>query len=317
MPAATSDTTPESNTPEVSIQTELKKTVVPTVSKKECCGGDKNCGTCLKGGMPMKKEMLSFITILMVGLSTLFFTLWVVEMRKSDTLASTAPTKVEETVEVVKYTMPVAPEIVDTIALPEPSLDGTMSVEQAIHDRRSQRVFTDEAVSMADLSQMLWAAQGLTDESGHRAAPSARGVYPHDLYVVVRNVEGLEQGLYLYIPETHSLADVGLANAGNLLIQAEVQENSQTAPVVIVMATAFAKAQEKFPDTAQSVSDLEAGHIGQNVYLQAQSLGLGTVVTAGFNSQAVTQKLGLDPNYFISYLIPFGHPAPVEEEAAH
>lgn len=317
MPAATSATPPESSIPEVSVQSELKKTAAPTLSKKECCGGDKNCETCLKGGMPMKKELLSFITILMVGLSTLFFTLWVVEMRKSDTLAPTTPVRGEETMEVMKYTMPVALETVETIALPEPRFTGKMSVEQAIHDRRSQRVFTDEAVSMADLSQMLWSAQGLTDESGHRTAPSARGVYPHDLYVVVRNVEGLDQGLYLYKPETHSLADVGVANAGNLLIQAEVQENSQTAPVVIVMATAFAKAQEKFPDTAQSVSDLEAGHIGQNVYLQAQSLGLGTVVTAGFNSEAVTQKLGLDPNYFISYLIPFGHPAPVEEEAAH
>mgnify|MGYP002713200034 CR=1 FL=1 len=161
---------------------------------------------------------------------------------------------------------------------------------------------------MAELSQMLWAAKGETDDVGNRAAPSARGVYPHHVYVGVRNVEVLEAGMYLYQPETHSLADVHVPNAGNLLIQAEVQENSQTAPVVVVMATAYAKAQEKFETTAEKVADLEAGHIGQNLYLQAESLGLGTVVTAGFNPVVVGEKLGLDPNYSITYLIPFGNP---------
>lgn len=266
---------------------------------------------------PKKKEAFSFLSVFTIGLSLLFFALWVVEMKKPDTIAPKmmeAESAQEETV--AQYVMPEMAEAVGTVELPEPSLTGDVSVEEAIQNRRSKRVYTEEPVSMADLSQMLWSAQGVTDESGHRTAPSARGVYPHTLFVVVRNVEGLDAGLYRYEPETHSLSDLGMANAGDMLSEAGVQDNSKNAPVVVAIATAYAKAQEMFPNNPQSVSDLEAGHIGQNLYLQAESLGLGTVVTAGFNSSLVAEKLGLDQNFVITYLVPFGNPGE-EVEAAH
>ncbi len=308
--------------PEPTAQVEMTPPVdvLPKKSTEKCCG-DKNCDTCLKGGMPMKKELLSFLVIIMVGLSTLFFTLWVVEMRKSDASGMNLPvagSMEEKELAAALFVMPEPIPAVGTVALPKPDTKGELSVEEALASRRSIRTFEETPVSLSDVSQMLWAGQGVTDDSGHRTAPSARGLYPHTLYVIVRNVDGVKPGLYRYESETHALSDLGVADAGDRLIAAEVQPNSQTAPVVIAIGTAFAKMQEKFPDDPQSVSDLEAGHIGQNIYLQAQSLGLGTVVTAGFNPVAVVEQLGLDQHETITYLIPFGYPAPVvEEEAAH
>ena len=307
--------------PEPTAQVEMTPPAkeLPKKPAEKCCG-DKNCDTCLKGGMPVKKEFLSFLVIIMVGLSTLFFTLWVVEMRKSDPVAMPAPvaeSMEEKEMAAPLYVMPETLASVGTVKLPEPDTKGDLSVEEALASRRSIRTFEETAVSLADVSQMLWSGQGVTDENGHRTAPSARGLYPHTLYLIVRNVDGLEPGLYRYEPETHELSDLGVADAGDRLIAAEVQANSQTAPVVIGFGTAFAKMQEKFPANPQSVADLEAGHIGQNIYLQAQSLGLGTVVTAGYNPMAVVEQLGLDKNETVTYLIPFGYPAPVVEEEAH
>jgi len=266
----------------------------------------------------MRPEVLSFVSLFLLGISVLFFTLWFTEMQKTEVMSPVVMDESEQTEEVaaLQYVMPEMLPSVGTVELPKPEMLKGMPVEEAIAIRRSKRAYTQDAISIADLSQMLWAGQGQTDESGHRAAPSGRGTYPHTLYAVVRNVEGVEPGLYRYEPATHSLSDMGVADAGDKLNAAKVQDNSQNAPVVIVLSTAYAKSEAKFPDSAEMNADLEAGHIGQNLYLQAESLGLGTVVTGGFSSDSVVSELGLDPNESVTYLIPFGHPA-AEVEAVH
>lgn len=282
-----------------------------------CCDSNEGCGNCMKGGMPLKKEALSFITLLMVGVATLLAVLLISEKRQNLSLqqsdgGDTAAPAAQE----MKYELPKPKVISKYVDLPEPVLSGTMSVEEAIYERRSKRFFSEEAVTMQELSQILWSAQGVTDESGHRVAPSARNIYPYTLYVVVRNVAGLPAGLYVYDQVENRLGDMAVANAGELLAQSGVQDNSQKAPVVIVMAASFAKAQEKFPDDPRSVTFLEGGHIGQNIYLQAESLKMATVVTAGFDTAKVGAALQLDPQEYIVYLVPFGHigEAPVEVE---
>lgn len=264
----------------------------------------------------MNPAVLSFMSLFFLGVAVLFLTLWYTETQKTVSMPAAVVQEEAMIAEKSTYVMPEMLEAVGTIELPKPEVTTGMSVEEALAVRRSKRVYSEEPVTLSELSQMLWAGQGTTDDKNHRTAPSAREVYPHTLYVVVRNVEGLEPGLYRYESATHTLSDLGIADAGERLAAAGVQDNSQKAPVVIVLATAFAKAQAKFPDTAEAVSNLEAGHIGQNISLQAESLGLGTVVTAGFNSAAVAEKIGLDVNEYITYLIPFGHPG-VEVEAAH
>lgn len=274
------------------------------------------CGHCMKGGLPAKKEVLTFITLFFIAVSTVLAVLLINEKRDNIGAEVMDPEDVLEE-EVVQYQLPAMRAVSEVIELPEPSLTGAMSVEEAIQNRRSRRTYSEEPVSMEELSQILWSAQGITDEeTGHRTAPSAKGSYPYSLYVVVRNVNGLDEGLYLYDPEDHTLGDLGLANAGDLLISAGVQENSQTAPVVIAMAAVYAKTQEKFPDSDPVPNTLlEGGHIGENIYLQVEALGMATVVTGGFNSVAVGDAIGLDKNESIVYLVPFGHVGEAVEEA--
>lgn len=285
-------------------------------SQKDCCNTEEGCGNCMKGGFPLKKDTLSFITLVMVAATTILSVLYLNEKRANLSLSELESTTSDEIMveTVVKtYEMPALKSISEIIKLPAPETAGKMSVEEAIQQRRSKRVYSDKPVLLSELGQILWSAQGVTDDKGHRTAPSAKGVYPYSLYVVVRNVESLESGLYLYDSATHSLGNLNLANAGQLLIESGVQDNSQKAPVVIAMAASFAKAAVSFPNNPEEVTFLEGGHIGQNIYLQAESLQMGTVVTAGFDVAKVGKALGLDANESVVYLIPFGH---IGEETA-
>ena len=84
----------------------------------------------------------------------------------------------------------------ETIILPKPRLKGTIAVEQALRRRRSTRQFPDKPVSLEDLSQVLWAAQGVTGAYNERTAPSAGGTFPLEMYVVAGNVSDLPAGVY-------------------------------------------------------------------------------------------------------------------------
>jgi hypothetical protein len=89
------------------------------------------------------------------------------------------------------------------IQLPEPLHDSAISLEESLSRRRSVRSYTDEPLTLQEVSQILWAAQGITDAAGLRTAPSAGGTYPLELYVVAGNVRGLEPGVYRYLPDGH------------------------------------------------------------------------------------------------------------------
>lgn len=275
-----------------------------------CCSGQENCDNCLKGGMPMKKEVLSVIVVLLIGFSTMLFVLFVNEKRQVSRLVSSSsetnsPTTQEQ--QTISAELPALKVITEYIDLPQPRTRGTVSVEQALATRRSRRVFSDQPVTMAQLGQVLWSAQGITDENGHRTAPSGRSLYPFTVYAIVRNVDGLQPGMYQYLPEKHQLGNLGIANAGDFLSNAGVQENSQQAPVVLVLSAAYGKMVEKYPNNSVEVTMLEGGHIGQNIYLQVEALNMSTVVTAGFNPATVGEAIKLDPHETIVYLVPFGH----------
>ena len=268
----------------------------PGVLAKNCAG----CGN--KTVLTPQNTFYGLLMLLLVGLSTFLFVMWVQAKRGIANL----PAIQAESAKVQEYHLPPSKIMTSKVALPAPKTKGTVSVEQALSSRRSRREFADVPVSLSDLGQVLWAGQGITDAAGYRAAPSAHSLYPYTLYVVVRNVAGLEPGLYQYLPATHELGNLQVVNAGDLLAEAEVQPGAQAAPVVIMMSAAYAKMLESFPDDPKSVTLLEAGHIGQNIYLQLEALDMAGVVMAGFDSAKVVSKLGLDANEDIVYLIPFG-----------
>lgn len=292
-------------------QTPAATTVTKDSAKAECCGKG-NCGECLKGGMPFRKEILSFALMLMIGLSTVLTVLFV--QAKRDNLAGmpSQTAKVETAAPSPTLFPTSAPRTYSNpVALPKPSLKGALSVEAALLTRRTKRTYTSESVKLADLSQMLWAGQGITvPGTEKRTAPSAREAYPMTLFVAVKRVEGLQPGLYEYLPKTHAL---GLMKSGDIdpaLKEAGVQEGAQSAPVVVLVSAAIGNYQVKTKSTTTSATYLEAGHIGQNMYLQAESIKLGMVVMAGFDSQKVGKALELGAGETVEYVVPMGYPAP-------
>ena len=196
------------------------------------------------------------------------------------------------------------------IYLPSPSQKGSMSLEEAMARRRSVRRFTSKPISQLQLSQILWAAQGISDTSGkYRTAPSAGATYPLELLVVCgRNaIEGIGDGIYHCHIASHSLTlhhkeDIGLELARAVLDQKFIYE----APVDIVICAIYERTTLGYGSRGERYVHVEVGHTGQNVYLQAEALGLATVAIGAFNDEQVRKVLLLDKQYKPLYVMPLG-----------
>lgn len=192
----------------------------------------------------------------------------------------------------------------ETIDLPAPATSGDLSVEAAIEQRRSLRSFADQALSADEIGQLAWAAQGITDEArGFRAAPSAGALYPIELYLVT------PEGVYHYLPEPHALEVLGEDDRRTALAQAALGQGAvRQAPLVMVITGVLARTAAKYGHRAERYVYMEAGHIGQNVHLQAEALGLGSVPVGAFDDADVAACLDLPDDHAPLYLIPVGHP---------
>ena len=201
-------------------------------------------------------------------------------------------------------------EAQNLINLPAPNSQGSVSVEQALKSRRTVRRFAGKNLTPNQLSQVLWAAYGVTDSRGLRSAPSAGALYPLDLYVVVgdRQVSGLAAGVYHYLPEKQALefkkaGDLRPAVARASLSQAWMAE----APVMLVITGEYRRCQVKYGDRGVRYTHMESGHVGQNIFLQAEALGLGAGIVGAFENAAVSQTLGLPPAHDPLIIMPVGY----------
>jgi SagB-type dehydrogenase family enzyme len=182
-----------------------------------------------------------------------------------------------------------------------PKLDGEMSVEQALLQRRSTRTYRDVPLSFAEVSQILWAAQGINErKTGKRTTPSAMALYLLDTYLIAEKVEGVSPGMYRYLPQDHRLEEVLLGNIRADLFDAVGQAPIKNAPAVLVFAGKTEKAKQP------NCMYLEAGHAAQNVYLQAVSLKMGTVVMTGFEPDEVREALKIPKEQLPIYVMPIG-----------
>ena len=203
--------------------------------------------------------------------------------------------------------------LIKEIDLPAPSKSGRVSVEQALFQRRTQRKFFDKAIGLKQLSQMLWSLQGVTADWGGRTVPSARSAYPLEIYIVALKVDSLSPGLYRYIPGNlkpiHKLGLLREANLTEQILASAKQSSAKNTPAVLVITGNFHKMTEAFQGThADNNVYLEAGHAAQNLYLQVETLGLGTVVIGGFDESATYRLLGSPINERVIYVIPVGYP---------
>ncbi|MDF1522175.1 MAG: SagB/ThcOx family dehydrogenase [Trueperaceae bacterium] len=199
----------------------------------------------------------------------------------------------------------------EPIRLPEPSRTGTLSLEATLERRRSLRAFAPEPLSIQQIAQLAWSAQGVTEPAtGYRTAPSAGGTLPVEVDLVVHGVPDLEDGVYRYLPAEHALrrrlaGDRRRAVADATLNQGFVAD----APVVLALSSVAARTAATFGGFADRLIDMEVGHVGQNVSLQAVALGLGTVVVAGLREAELAAALALDEGERPIYLMPVGRAA--------
>jgi SagB-type dehydrogenase family enzyme len=200
------------------------------------------------------------------------------------------------------------PELEGTvIGLPQPRYRGDVSLEEALLQRRSVREYTGEPLTLEEISQLLWAAQGITDPRGFRTAPSAGGLYPLEVYLVAGEVAGLEAGVYKYRPQEHSLIRVVVGDRReNLCTAALGQVWVREAAADIVILAVYERTTVKYGDRGIRYVHLEAGHAAQNVCLQATALGLGTVTVGAFYDDEVQAVLGAPKNEKPLYVMPVG-----------
>ncbi|MDD1720682.1 MAG: SagB/ThcOx family dehydrogenase [Euryarchaeota archaeon] len=191
---------------------------------------------------------------------------------------------------------------VEVVALPKPVLKGNVSVEEALQNRRSVREYTDAAISLGELSQLLWAAQGVTNAQGFRTAPSAGALYPLDVYAVNAT------GVYHYNTQNHSLGRITSTNVQENLTKAALGQSAvRTAPLVLVITGVYERTAAKYGDRAERYVHLEAGHAAQNVLLECAALGLGAVPIGAFDDARVQAALGIPGDHQPLYVIPIGH----------
>ncbi len=195
------------------------------------------------------------------------------------------------------------------IVLPEPRRDGTVSVERALEQRRSVREFAPGPLPLSAVSQILWAAQGITDPTGLRTAPSAGALYPLEVYLVAGTVSGLEPGVYHYDPRRHRLIRVAEGDARPALARAALSQDwIADAPAIVLLGAVYERTTRKYGERSTRYVHIEVGHAAQNVYLQAFSLGLGTTMVGAFRDGDVAQVTGLPGRVKPLALLPIGQP---------
>ncbi len=200
------------------------------------------------------------------------------------------------------------------VKLPDPDLKGNMSVEEAIQNRRSVRQYANRSLSLKDVSQLMWAAQGVTDkETNFRATPSSGRTYPLEVYLVVGNggVEGVGEGTYRYNTTNHELEKLLSGDKRSELSKAaDGQGAVADAPVDIVITGNYQRTMAKYGNNSLSIRfvHLEAGHAGENIYLEATARGLVTVSIGSFNDDTVKTLLNIPEDETTLYIFPVGFP---------
>ncbi len=194
-----------------------------------------------------------------------------------------------------------------SIPLPEPRQAGDVSVEKALRQRRSVRSYADAPLEVAEISQILWSAQGITSKRGFRTAPSAGALYPLELYVIAGNVKDLPAGIYKYRPHDHALLEIVSGDRRSLLSRAALRQRSiRKAPAVILFCAVYERTTGKYGQRGIRYVHMEVGHAAQNVCLQAIALGLQTAVIGAFRDTEVKAIAELPAEEQPLYLVPIG-----------
>jgi SagB-type dehydrogenase family enzyme len=197
------------------------------------------------------------------------------------------------------------------LKLPSPDTRGKLSLEQAIAKRRSVRRFKAEPLTLEQLSQLLWSAQGITGTGDGRATPSAGATYPLEVFIVVgeHGSPSLAAGLYHYDAGNHSISLQQTGDLRQTLADTALGQSSiARCPVAMVICAVHPRTAYRYGRRGERYVHMEVGHVGQNVALQAVALGLGTVMVGAFEDEEVQKALKLEEQFKPLYIIPIGLP---------
>lgn len=192
------------------------------------------------------------------------------------------------------------------IALPEPSHQGT-TLEDALGERRSVRTYEEGELTLTEVSMLLWAGDGITSEEGFRTAPSAGGLYPIDIYMIPGRVENASCGIYRYLPGQHELMLVREGNFTQGIYEASyLQGHIRNAAAIFMLVATPSRTTGKYGDVGEEYVLIEAGHIAQNMLLEAVSLNLSAVPVGGFGRDKVGNVLQLNESENAIYMVAVG-----------
>jgi SagB-type dehydrogenase family enzyme len=198
-----------------------------------------------------------------------------------------------------------------TVRLPKARTESDVSLERTLLKRRSVRSYKNEPITLEELGQLLWAAQGITitHPEGLRTAPSAGALYPLELYVAAGRVEGLAQGVYRYDPHKHTLRPVAEGDLRAALSAAALgQDPVKKGAAVLVFSGVHRRTTIKYGGRGVRYVHIEVGHAAQNVCLQAEALGLGALTVGAFDDAKVHSLLKMGDGEEPLYLMPVGKP---------
>jgi len=186
------------------------------------------------------------------------------------------------------------------VDLPDPVAADGPGLWETVNARRSKRVFSEEPLTLEQLSQLIWATTGRTggnDQHILRAAGSAGALYPNETYLVINNVADVSAGIYHYEIHDHRLALLSEGDfSRDIALACLEQRFCATAGVVFAWGAVFARCAQKYADRALRYIYMDAGHLGGQLQLAAQALGLGSVNVGAFFDDEVNQLLALDGN---------------------
>ncbi|MFZ5797331.1 MAG: SagB/ThcOx family dehydrogenase [Desulfobulbaceae bacterium] len=193
------------------------------------------------------------------------------------------------------------------ISLPPPIIDGSVSLEQCLYTRRCQRKFSDSPLTLPEISQLAWAALGITSRKGYRTCPSAGALYPLELLVLAANVQDLAAGLYRYAVKPHELHLINPGDLRHALADAGLGQSAiREAPACLVFTAFYERTTGKYGQRGVQYVHMEAGHAAQNVCLQIAALGLATVMIGAFHDDRVKKNLSLVQDENPLYILPVG-----------
>ncbi|MBI2087440.1 MAG: SagB/ThcOx family dehydrogenase [Deltaproteobacteria bacterium] len=191
------------------------------------------------------------------------------------------------------------------VKLPAPTYDGATSIEKSLRLRRSVREYSNNPLVLGEISQLLWAAQGITDPAGLRTAPSAGALYPLEIYLLAGNITDLRGGVYRYRAATHDLVKMGDVDRRSALCRAALDQPSiREAPAVLVLCAVYERTTSKYGNRGIRYVHMEAGHAAQNVCLQAVALNLGAAVLGAFEDEKIKLAIPMrgkeEPLYIVA-----------------